>query len=72
MFSLYDTNLQNLKSATSDVGRCIHEEHLLMAADCLSVTGEFHGLTTKGLKKQRDQASISSPFTLACLSVSIS
>ncbi|KAG1354610.1 DNA-directed RNA polymerase IV subunit 1 [Cocos nucifera] len=74
IFSIYGIDaawkyfLKYLKSATSDIGRCIHEEHLLMAADCLSVTGEFHGLSTKGLKKQRDQASISSPFTLACLS----
>ncbi|XP_017700627.1 DNA-directed RNA polymerase IV subunit 1 isoform X1 [Phoenix dactylifera] len=74
IFSIYGIDaawkyfLRHLKSATSDTGRCIHEEHLLMAADCLSVTGEFHGLSIKGLKKQRDQASISSPFTLACLS----
>lgn len=74
IFSIYGIDtawkhfVRSLKSAISDIGRCVHEEHLLMAADCLSVTGEFHGLSTKGLKKQRDQASISSPFTLACLS----
>lgn len=62
--------MQHLKSATSDVGRTMHQEHLLILADCLSVTGEFHGLNAKGLKYQRDQTSISTPFSQACFSVS--
>lgn len=60
--------LGGLKSATSDVGRTMHQEHLLILADCLSVTGEFHGLNAKGLKYQRDQTSISTPFSQACFS----
>lgn len=63
-------NLQSLKSVTADIGRDIHKRHLFMAADCLSVTGEFHGLSTKGLRQQRNDMSISSPFAQACLSVS--
>ena len=64
--------LQSLKSAVSDIGRNIHLEHLLLVSDCLSVTGEFHGLSTKGLKQQKAHLSISSPFTQACFSVSSS
>ncbi|WOL10016.1 hypothetical protein Cni_G18770 [Canna indica] len=60
--------VNSLKSITAGTGRDILKEHLFMAADCLSVTGEFHGLSTKGLRKQRDDMSISSPFTQACLS----
>lgn len=63
--------LQSLKSATSGVGRHIHQEQLVTVADCFSVTGEFHGLSTKGLKQQRNRLSISSPFSHACFSVSI-
>ncbi|URE25021.1 DNA-directed RNA polymerase [Musa troglodytarum] len=59
---------KSLKSVTADIGRDIHKRHLFMAADCLSVTGEFHGLSTKGLRQQRNDMSISSPFAQACLS----
>lgn len=62
-------NMQSLKSVTADIGRDILKRHLIMTADCLSATGEFHGLSTKGLRQQRDDMSISSPFTQACLSV---
>lgn len=62
--------LQSLKSAVSDIGRNIHLEHLLLVSDSLSVTGEFHGLSAKGIKQQRAHMSISSPFTQACFSVS--
>lgn len=64
--------MQTLKLATSDIGRTIHQEHLLILADCLSVTGEFHGLNAKGMKYQRNQTSISTPFSQACFSVSFS
>ncbi|URE25024.1 DNA-directed RNA polymerase [Musa troglodytarum] len=60
--------VKSLKSVTADIGRDIHKRHLFMAADCLSVTGEFHGLSTKGLRQQRNDMSISSPFAQACLS----
>lgn len=60
--------LKVLKFALSDVGRSMHQEHLLILADRLSVTGEFHGLNAKGMKCQRDQISISAPFSQACFS----
>ncbi|XP_020084500.1 DNA-directed RNA polymerase IV subunit 1 isoform X1 [Ananas comosus] len=60
--------LKSLKSATSGIGRHIHQEQLVTVADCFSVTGEFHGLSTKGLKQQRNRLSISSPFSHACFS----
>lgn len=37
-------------------------------ADCLSVSGQFHGLSCQGLKQQRTRLSISSPFSEACFS----
>lgn len=60
--------LRSLKMAVSDIGKPILPEHLLLVADCLSVTGEFIGLNAKGIEKQRDLASVSSPFTQACFS----
>ncbi|CAN6485010.1 unnamed protein product [Victoria cruziana] len=60
--------VNNMKSVICDLGKIIHEEHLFVTADCLSVTGEFHGLNGKGIKQQRDQMSISSPFSQACFS----
>ncbi|XP_059661700.1 DNA-directed RNA polymerase IV subunit 1 [Cornus florida] len=60
--------LSNLKIAISDTGKCILSEHLLLAADCLSATGEFVALNAKGLAQQRKQTSVSSPFTQACFS----
>lgn len=61
---------QKLESAISDIGKTILPEHLLLVANCLSVTGEFVGLNVKGLRQQREHASISSPFVQACFSVS--
>ncbi|XP_022736885.1 DNA-directed RNA polymerase IV subunit 1 isoform X3 [Durio zibethinus] len=60
--------LNNLKSAISDTGKTILNEHLLLVANCLSATGEFVGLNSKGLKRQREHAFVSSPFMQACFS----
>ncbi|XP_011014513.1 PREDICTED: DNA-directed RNA polymerase IV subunit 1-like [Populus euphratica] len=60
--------LNNLQSAMSDVGKTLLPEHLLLVANCLSVTGEFVGLNAKGLKRQREHASVSTPFVQACFS----
>jgi DNA-directed RNA polymerase-4 subunit 1 len=62
--------LQSLKSATTDIGRNIRREHLLVIADSMSVTGQFHAISSHGLKQQRTRLSISSPFSEACFSVS--
>ncbi|OVA16149.1 RNA polymerase [Macleaya cordata] len=56
--------LRNLKSATSDIGKSVLQDHLLLVADRLSVTGEFFGLNAKGITL--DQTSTSSPFIQAC------
>ncbi|KAL5709479.1 DNA-directed RNA polymerase [Ranunculus cassubicifolius] len=60
--------LASLKAIVSDIGKSIFPKHLLLVADCLSVTGEFIGLSAKGIAKQRDMASVSSPFAQACFS----
>ncbi|KAF9599436.1 hypothetical protein IFM89_037202 [Coptis chinensis] len=60
--------LRNLKVAVSDIGKSILPEHLLLVADCLTVTGQFIGLNAKGIAKQRDLVSVPSPFTQACFS----
>ncbi|EEF51083.1 DNA-directed RNA polymerase, putative [Ricinus communis] len=60
--------LQRLESAISDVGKSVLPEHMLLVANCLSVTGEFVGLNAKGWKRQREDASVSSPFVQACFS----
>lgn len=60
--------LNNMKSAISDTGKSILNEHLHLAANCLSATGEFVGLNSKGLKQQREHAFVSSPFMQACFS----
>ncbi|PON67609.1 DNA-directed RNA pol I, largest subunit [Trema orientale] len=60
--------LNNLESAVSDVGKTILPEHLLLVANSLSVTGNFVGLTPKGLARQKECASVASPFTQACFS----
>ncbi|PPD90849.1 hypothetical protein GOBAR_DD12232 [Gossypium barbadense] len=49
-------------------GKSILNEHLHLAANCLSATGEFVGLNSKGLKQQREHAFVSSPFMQACFS----
>ena len=61
---------QYLKSVTADIGRNVRREHLLVVADSLSVTGQFHALSSQGLKQQHTRLSISSPFSEACFSVS--
>ncbi|GFS33264.1 nuclear RNA polymerase D1A [Actinidia rufa] len=60
--------IDRLKSAISDTGKTILPEHLLLAADCLSSTGEFVALNAKGLADQRKRMSVSAPFTQACFS----
>ncbi|XP_039826361.1 DNA-directed RNA polymerase IV subunit 1-like isoform X3 [Panicum virgatum] len=60
--------VEYLKSVTADIGRNVRREHLLVVADCLSVTGQFHALSSQGLKQQRTLLSISSPFSEACFS----
>ncbi|GJW24480.1 DNA-directed RNA polymerase IV subunit 1 isoform X1 [Tanacetum coccineum] len=58
--------LRTLKSAIEDTGKHIVPEHLALAADCLSATGEFIPINAKGLSMQRSKANISAPFTQAC------
>ncbi|KAL8253727.1 hypothetical protein R6Q59_031948 [Mikania micrantha] len=60
--------LCTLKSAIEDTGKSILPQHLALAADCLSVAGEFAPLNAKGLSLQRKQASVSAPFSQACFS----
>ncbi|KAF8702518.1 hypothetical protein HU200_032899 [Digitaria exilis] len=60
--------VDSLKSVTADIGRNIRREHLLVVADSLSVTGQFHALSSHGLKQHHTQFSISSPFSEACFS----
>ncbi|XP_057977974.1 DNA-directed RNA polymerase IV subunit 1 isoform X2 [Malania oleifera] len=60
--------LTNLKSAISDVGKTILPEHLLLVANCLSASGEFVGLNSKGLARQREETCGTSPFVQACFS----
>ncbi|XP_015696685.1 DNA-directed RNA polymerase IV subunit 1-like [Oryza brachyantha] len=60
--------VESLRSTTDAIGRNIRRQHLLVVADCLSVSGQFHGLTSQGLKHQRTSLSISSPFSEACFS----
>lgn len=60
--------LNNLKSAISDTGKSIQHKHLLLVANCLSASGEFVGLNSKGLARLREHASVKSPFMQACFS----
>ncbi|RVX09056.1 DNA-directed RNA polymerase IV subunit 1 [Vitis vinifera] len=62
--------LNSLKSAISDIGKTVLPEHLLLVASCLSATGEFVGLNAKGMARQKELTSISSPFMQGCFSVS--
>lgn len=63
-------HVQSLEVAISDVGKSIHPQHLVLVADSLSATGEFVGLNARGIARQREHASVSSPFMQACFSVS--
>lgn len=58
--------LENLRCAATDMGKTFLPEHLILLADCLSVTGEFVGLSAKGIARQKAHVSVSSPFMLAC------
>ncbi|KAE9613175.1 putative DNA-directed RNA polymerase [Lupinus albus] len=60
--------LGSLASATSATGKTILPKHLRLVANSLSATGEFVGLNAKGMKRQRQHASVSSPFVQACFS----
>lgn len=60
--------LNSLKSAISDIGKTVLPEHLLLVASCLSATGEFVGLNAKGMARQKELTSISSPFMQGCFS----
>ncbi|XP_056864767.1 DNA-directed RNA polymerase IV subunit 1 isoform X2 [Raphanus sativus] len=60
--------LADLESAVSDTGKAMLREHLLLVADCLSVTGEFVALNPKGWSKQRQAEPTPAPFTQACFS----
>ncbi|KAJ0049670.1 hypothetical protein Pint_16034 [Pistacia integerrima] len=60
--------LNNLESAISDTGKTVLPQHLVLAANTLSATGEFVGLNAKGLAQQREHASVSSPFMQASFS----
>ncbi|XP_074264846.1 DNA-directed RNA polymerase IV subunit 1-like [Silene latifolia] len=62
----WNSFLRNLKSVVSDIGKTVLPEHLNLVADCLSVAGEFVGLSAKGIAKQKAHVSVSSPFMLAC------
>ncbi|KAL9258096.1 DNA-directed RNA polymerase IV subunit 1-like protein [Drosera capensis] len=74
MFSSYGIGaawrffLGNLTSAVNDVGKTILSEHLILVTDCLSTTGEFVGLSAKGMTRQKSQMSVSAPFLQACFS----
>ena len=63
-------HVQSLEVAISDVGKSIHPQHLVLVADSLSATGEFVGLNARGIARQREHASVLSPFMQACFSVS--
>ncbi|GAB4834330.1 hypothetical protein Ancab_032584 [Ancistrocladus abbreviatus] len=60
--------LGNLRSAMLDIGKTVLPEHLILVADCLSSTGEFVGLSPKGMTRQKAQMSVSAPFMQACFS----
>lgn len=62
-------HMQSLKSAIADIGKTVLPEHLLLVASCLSATGDFVGLNAKGMARQKELTSISSPFMQACFSV---
>ncbi|KAG8374841.1 hypothetical protein BUALT_Bualt10G0037500 [Buddleja alternifolia] len=58
--------VNRLRSATSDTGKTVLPEHLIVTANCLSATGEFVPLNAKGLANQRKEANVFSPFSQAC------
>ncbi|KAH9612457.1 hypothetical protein KSS87_013832 [Heliosperma pusillum] len=62
----WNSFLGNLKSVVSDIGKSVLPEHLNLVADCLSVAGEFVGLSAKGIARQKAHVSVSSPFMLGC------
>ncbi|KAH6759605.1 hypothetical protein C2S52_022863 [Perilla frutescens var. hirtella] len=58
--------VNSLHAAISDTGKSILPEHLVVAANCLSATGEFVPLNPRGLAHQRKETNIYSPFSQAC------
>ncbi|KAI4303490.1 hypothetical protein MLD38_039113 [Melastoma candidum] len=60
--------LNSLQSAVSDTGKSILREHMVLLADSLSATGEFVPLNAKGMARQKEVSSITSPFVQACFS----
>ncbi|KAJ4746772.1 DNA-directed RNA polymerase subunit [Rhynchospora pubera] len=66
--SAWSQFLSCLEKSICDIGRGIKREHLMTVADSLSVSGEFHGLSSNGLKGQRKRLGLSAPFSQACFS----
>ncbi|CAN0841500.1 DNA-directed RNA polymerase IV subunit 1 [Linum grandiflorum] len=66
--SAWNVFVDSLESAIGDVGKTVLPQHLLLAADAMSITGEFVGLNGKGLKLQRQHASVTTPFVQAAFS----
>ncbi|XP_047946943.1 DNA-directed RNA polymerase IV subunit 1 [Salvia hispanica] len=55
-----------LHAAIRDTGKSILPEHLFVTANCLSVTGEFAPLNSRGLAHQRKETSTHAPISQAC------
>ncbi|KAL1547569.1 DNA-directed RNA polymerase [Salvia divinorum] len=55
-----------LHAAISDTGKSILPEHLVVTANCLSATGEFAPLNSRGLAHQRKETDTYAPFSQAC------
>lgn len=60
---------QSLHCAVSDTGKTILPEHMVLLVNSLSATGEIVGLNARGLARQKEVSSVSSPFVQACFSV---
>ncbi|XP_057811820.1 DNA-directed RNA polymerase IV subunit 1 [Salvia miltiorrhiza] len=58
--------VNNLHAAITDTGKSILPEHLVVTANCLSATGEFVPLNSRGLANQRKETNVYSPFSQAC------
>ncbi|KAK9144966.1 hypothetical protein Sjap_004869 [Stephania japonica] len=55
------SSAHRMKQAMLDIGKSILPVHLLLVADSLSVTGEFVGLNSRGIRIQRDLVSSPGP-----------
>ncbi|CAH9055149.1 unnamed protein product [Cuscuta europaea] len=60
--------LSGLSSALSDTGKTILPEHVVLATDSLSSSGQFLALSANGLSLQRKENGFSTPFTQAIFS----